>query len=173
MVTVDFRRDAVDVRALLKDAVQNYSSKHLAKSTSAQHPAVTRIDLIFSLGDSESTPWVHLHFDTKAGGNPDGDPTHPDFAKLERESWLPAVQAVCEEEKVGVVKLDGKTQECDDAGFGRQIGEFLVAVLLEAQSAGIFAGLPKAQWCELGVEDPTTGQFGWPHYDDRGKENLA
>jgi hypothetical protein len=25
----------------------------------------------------------------------------------------------------------------------------------------------------LGVEDPTTGEFGWPIYKDRGKDNLA
>ena len=40
-------------------------------------------------------------------------------------------------------------------------------------AAGIFVKLPKAQRCELGVEDPTTGEFGWPSYDDRGKENLV
>jgi hypothetical protein len=40
-------------------------------------------------------------------------------------------------------------------------------------AAGIFAGLPKSQRCELGVEDPTTGEFEWPNYEDRGKENLA
>ena len=68
VVAVDFRRDAVSIRTLLKDAVRDYCAKN--------HPAVTRIDLAFSLGDGESTPWVHLHFDTKAGGEPDGDPTY-------------------------------------------------------------------------------------------------
>jgi len=173
VVTVDLRQDAAAVRALLKDAVRDYSVKHLATSTAAHHLPVTRIDLAFSLGDSESTPWVHLHLDAKAGSEPDGDPTHPDFACLDRESWLPAVRAVCNEEKVAVVKLDGKTQECDSAEFGQQIGAFLVSVLLDARAAGIFAGLPRARRCELGVEDPTTGEFGWPNYEDRGKENLV
>jgi hypothetical protein len=46
-------------------------------------------------------------------------------------------------------------------------------MLLEARTKGVFRDLPKAERCELGVEDPTTGEFGWPSYDDRGKENLC
>jgi hypothetical protein len=173
MVTVDLRQDATAVRALLEHAVRDYSAKHRAINTAKQHPPVTRIDLVFSLGDSVSTPWVHLHLDTKAGGEPDGDPTHPDFARLGRESWLPAVQAVCNEERVAIVRLDSETLECDATELGKQIGEFLVSVLLDARATGIFAGLPKSERCELGVEDPTTGEFGWPEYDQRGKDNLA
>ena len=74
MVTVDFRQDAIPFRALLKDAVRDSTAKKL--------PAVTRIDLAFSLGDSELTPWVRLHFGTKAGAEPDGDPTYPGFVSL-------------------------------------------------------------------------------------------
>jgi hypothetical protein len=173
MVTLDLRQDATAVRKLLEDAVQDYSVKHLAANTAKQYPPITRIDLIFSLGDSESTPWVHLHFDTNSGGEPDGDPTYPDFACLERESWLPAVQAVCDGEEVSVVKLDGTVQKCDDVELGQQVGSFLVSVLLKARAAGLFAGLPTAKRCEMGVEDPTTGDFGWPNYEDRGKENLV
>ncbi len=164
-MTVDFRHDAIAIRSLLKDAVRDYSAKKL--------PAVTRIDLVFSLGDSVSIPWVHLHFDTKPGSEPDGDPAYPGFARLERESWLAAVQAVCNNQLVAVTKLDGKVQECDDPELGQQVGAFLVSMLKEARDTGIFVGLPKAHRCELGVEDPTTGEFGWPNYTDRGEENLV
>jgi hypothetical protein len=173
VITVDLREDAKAIRAMLAEAVRSYSGMHLAASTANSHAAVTRIDLTFSLGDSESTPWVHLNFDTKPGSNPDGAPTHPGFGQLDRDAWLSAVQAVCEEEKVVVVNMDGTTRECDDAGLGQQIGGFLVAVLKEARAAGVFAPLPKAPRCELGVEDPTTGEFGWPRYEERGNENLA
>jgi hypothetical protein len=173
VVTVDLRQDAIAVRALLIDAVKDYSEKHTVTSTAKQHSAISRIDLSFSLGDSESTPWVHVNLDAKAGGEPDGNPSRPDFARLDCESWLPAVQAVCNEERVAVVRLNGETEECGSDELGRQIGEFLVKVLLDARAAGTFASLPKSHRCELGVEDPTTGEFGWPNYDDRGKENLA
>src|SRR5688500_7974895 len=98
---------------MLAEAVQKYVAKHKAAATAKRHPPVSRIDLIYSLGDSESTPWVHLHFDTKPGSEPDGDPTHADFAKLTRKNWLPAVQAVCEDEMVNVIKQDGKPKKCD------------------------------------------------------------
>ena len=71
------------------------------------------------------------------------------------------------------VKLDGTAQECDAGELGQQVGNFLVSMLREARAAGIFVKLPKAQRCELGVEDPTKGEFGWPSYDDSGKENRV
>ena len=116
---------------------------------------------------------MHLHFDTKAGSEPDGDPAYHSFGQIERASWLAAVQAVCNDELVTVVNLDGKNEQCDGDTLGEQVGQFLVSMLKEARDAGVFATLPKARRCELGVEDPTTGEFGWPNYDDRGKENLV
>ena len=113
MVTIDLRKDVADAHEMLADAVRRYIAKHKAPATAKKHPAVSRIDLTFSLGDSESTPWVYLQFDTKPGSAPDGDPTHRDFAKMPRKAWLPAVQAVCEEENVSVVKPDGKSRKCD------------------------------------------------------------
>lgn len=174
MVTIDLQKDAADVRAMLADAVRKYEARHNAARTAKKHPPVTRVDLVFSLGDSESTPWVHLHLDTKPGSEPDGAPTHPDFVKLPRPGWLPAVQAVCEGEPVSVVGHDGETRECgNDEDLTETVGSFLVAMLLEARSQGVFAALPKGDRCELGVEDPTTGAYGWPNYEDRGKENLV
>ncbi|MGE3809378.1 MAG: hypothetical protein AB7K24_32340 [Gemmataceae bacterium] len=173
MKDIDLRKDAVDVQEMIAAAVRKYVARHKAKATAKKHPPVSRIDLIYSLGDSESTPWVHLHFDTKPGSEPDGDPTHPDFGKLARKGWLPAVQAVCDGEKVSVIQPNGKTKKCDDGQLTEVIGKFLVAMLLEARIRGVFADLPRATRCELGVEDPTTGEFGWPSYEDRGKRNLV
>lgn len=173
MVTIDLRKDVSDVQAMLAEAALNYSAKHNSAATAKNHPSVSRIDLAFSLGDSESTPWVHLHFDTKPGSEPDGDPTHPDFAKLTREHWLPAVQAVCEEETVSIVQLDGNEKECDSSALTETIGKFLVAMLLAARDKGTFAELPRSELCELGVEDPAIGEFGWPSYEERGMTNLV
>ena len=47
-------------------------------------------------------------------------------------------------------------------------------MLQDARAAGIFAALPKAQRCELGVEDPTTGEFRMAKLRRAdGKENLV
>jgi hypothetical protein len=86
MVKIDLSKDATDGQAMIADAVCRYSAKHKALRTAKKHPPVTRVDLIFSTADGEAPPWVHLHFDTKPGSEPDGDPTHPDFAELERNT---------------------------------------------------------------------------------------
>jgi hypothetical protein len=173
VVSIDLRKDADDLRGMLKDAVRLYATLHKAAASGESHPLVTRIDLVFSLGDGESTPWVHLHLDTKAGSEPDGDPTHLDFMKLPRENWLPAVEAVYDDRKVAIQKVDGKIRKCDEARLTQEIGDFLVSILLTAKADGVFAELPRAVRCELGVEDPTAGAFGWPLYEDRGQQNLV
>jgi hypothetical protein len=173
MVGIDLGKDAREVQAMVADAVREYGVKNGATGTGERNPPVTRIELTFSLGDSVSTPWVHLNFDTKPGCEPDGDPTHPDFATLPREDWLPAVQAACEGQTVNVVRHDGTTQECGDTELTDTVGNFLVAMLLDARGRGVFADFPRAERCELGVEDAMDGEFGWPKYKDRGKENLV
>jgi hypothetical protein len=117
---------------------------------------------------------VYLSFDTKPGSEPDGDPTHPAFVKLTRKGWLPAVKAVCNDEEARVTQSNGKTKKCGDAELTEMIARFLVDSLLEARANGVFADLPKAARCELGVEDFGGGEFGgWPAYEDRGKKNLV
>jgi hypothetical protein len=172
-MVIDLRKEAPDFRRMLERTVKRYASKHTDVQSAKLYPRVTRIDFTFSLGDSESIPWVSLCLDTRRGSEPDGDWTHSDFALLTRKEWLPAVQLVCNEKKVPVVLRNGKTRRCGDQQLTQTIGEFLVSVLLSAREDGVFAGLPRAKRCELGVEDPTTGEFGWPSYEDRGKENLA
>jgi hypothetical protein len=173
MDAIDLRNDAIDLQKLLVKAVKDYAAKHADKKTAKKYPPVTRLDLVFSLGDSESTPWVHVHLDTKPSGEPDGDPTHPDFAKLKRPGWLAAVKTVCEGEKAAVILASGKSRKCDDEKLTETIGKFLVEQLQTANKEGLLEKLPRGNRCELGVEDPTTGAFGWPNYEDRGKKNLV
>jgi hypothetical protein len=45
-------------------------------------------------------------------------------------------------------------------------------VVLKARANGVFAELPKAPGCELGIEH-FGGAYGWPVYEKRGQENLA
>ena len=52
------------------------------------------------------------------------------------------------------------------------IGEALKHVLLTAREEGVFNPLPKADRCELGVEN-LEGYYGWPDYEDRGRENMV
>jgi len=173
MSAIDLRVTITKLNATIEAAATKYLKKHLAAATAKKHPAVTRIDLAFSLGDGDSIPWVHLHLDTKPGSKPDGSPTHPDFARASFKDWLPAVQTAFDGGKAIVVMPDGKKKQCNDEQLTQTVGKVLVQTLLDARDAGAFKSLPRDKRCELGVEDPTTGAFGWPNYEDRGKKNLV
>lgn len=42
---------------------------------------------------------------------------------------------------------------------------------MKARADGVFKS-PKAKKCHLGVEEQD-GSYGWPAYEDRGKDDLA
>ncbi|WP_237079290.1 hypothetical protein [Myxococcus xanthus] len=46
----------------------------------------------------------------------------------------------------------------------------LVATLLEMRDSGQFEALRASTTAELGVEE-YEGHFGWPDYEERGREN--
>jgi hypothetical protein len=170
---IDLRKASAAIQGMLKAAVEKYAAKHSAKRSARKHTPVTLIELIFSLGDGQVAPWFHLCFDNKPNGYAGGSYSHPDFAKLQFRDWLPAVQAACNGGKAAVIAMDGvkRTRQWD--GLLRDVGDFLVSSLLLARKEGVFAALPRAKVCHLGVEDPTTGSFGWPAFADRGKRDLV
>lgn len=171
-VQVDLRKDAIKFREMLARAVTMYASKHADARAGKKHPPVTRIALIYLLGDGQSTPSVHMCLDSRPNSEPDGEYSHYDFARVTRSGWLGAVQLMCNGDNVPVSLLDGTTRECVDDEFEKLVGEFLVSVLVSVRDEGVFAELPRGKRCELEVEEGMNGTFGWPHYEDRGKENL-
>jgi hypothetical protein len=69
--------------------------------------------------------------------------------------------------------LDGTEVELPEGtDLDEPLGELVKAVLLKARADGLFARLPKAPGCELGVEC-FDGGYGWPEYEARGRDNLA
>ncbi len=172
-IEIDLRKDERAIRKMLAQAGRRYASRHTDRKAAQRCPPLTRIDLHYSLGDSLSTPWIALCLDSAAGAQPGDGYSHANFAMLLRKDWLSAVQLVNDGRKVDVVTTDGKPRKLGASGLGRAIGAFLVSALLTARKDGVFAALPLANGCELGVEDPTTGDFGWPSYSDRGKDNLV
>jgi hypothetical protein len=60
----------------------------------------------------------------------------------------------------------------EGGGLAAALGDMLREVLRKARADGVFAALPKAPQCELGVEEQE-GNYGWPAYEERGQENLA
>jgi hypothetical protein len=98
---------------------------------------------------------------------------------LERRHWLEANEALREDD-LAVVLPGGARVEIPAVGpwglryeqLATVLGQLLRTVVLQARADGMFAALPKAAQCELGVEH-FNGAYGWPQYEARGEDNLA
>jgi hypothetical protein len=125
---------------------------------------------------------VTIAFDTRKDAEPDGnwgEYIHIKGHTLNRPKWTKAYE-FSKKHTVTFVLLDGSERKIDRGldgfdtydDFGDVIGEVLKSVLISARDDGLFDDLPKGDRCELGVEE-AEGSYGWPYYEDRGKENLV
>ena len=165
---LDLRRDFADVSAHLAARVRDFDP---ATNDGPGDPGPVRmIEVGFEYSQAG---WVAVVFDTRPDAEPDGEWTaHVEGGELERPHWLQASEAN-RGGPITLVQLDG-SETVLPAGteLAEPLGGLLKAVLLKARADGLFAGLPKAVGCELGVEHQE-GAYGWPEYDARGRENLA
>lgn len=166
---LDLREDVADTVAALGKAVEKFSGQ---QKKSAE--PVSGIGLGFFVYEN---PEIFFSFDTRLKFEPNGDWTHPEFARLKRARWDKFVEA-CEgaEGKGVVIDAQGNQHEIAEISSEKNltewIGNALVTALKTARDTGVFQSLKIATRCELGVEEAGNGEYGWPHYEDRGKENL-
>jgi hypothetical protein len=173
---VDLRRDFVDISAYLAERVRSFDP------TSNHGPgkggALKRIDVGY---ECDQWAWVAVVFDTRPDAKPDGEWTGyiEDRNVLERPHWLQALEALVKR-GLSLILPNGSRMELPAVGsadgryrqFAKVLGEMLRRLLLQARADGVFAELPRAVDCELGVEH-FNGAYGWPAYKDRGVENRA
>lgn len=161
-MTIDIRDDLPDFLAYITARVEQQKN---------DPTPVTRIDFGFEFGQSN---WVALVFDTRVDAEPDGEWTATiDDVLLERPKW-PIWSDLPEDEVIHFIALDGqKVNVMDDPDnlICQIVGAAMKHALLQARDNGVFKALPKAPKCEMGVEN-LEGHYGWPNYEDRGKENL-
>jgi hypothetical protein len=167
---LDLRKDVEDSIAALQTAVKKFASR---QSKNVQ--AVSGIGLGFFVSEQ---PEILIQFDTRPQFEPDGEWPYPEFARLNRARWGRFIEA-CEEArgKGAVIDSKGERHEITDISeedrLEKWIGEALVTALKQARDVGLFSQLKTAARCELNVEESADGEFGWPRYEDRGKENLV
>src|SRR5262249_29914235 len=167
---LDLRKDNAALTKLLDSAAKAYTKLHFSKPK--QYPRLTRIDLVFWLGDGVAPAYILLNLDSRTGSEPDGHWSHGEFATLECPHWGPAMNALFDGDKVEAHKPNGLSQSMTCRTVYATIGEFLVAAIRAARLKRLLTKSPLAEYCEFGVEE-SGGGFGWPRYEDRGKENLA
>lgn len=167
---IDIRKDVPDFLAYIRRRV----AEHVAASKKLKKPKlVTRIDFGFEFGQGNE---LWLVFDTRPDAEPDGEWTLQvgKVAALARPKW-PIWHELPDEEVVFFIDLKGEkvnVMKSPDKKICKIVGEAMKHALMEAREAGEFARLPKAERCEIGVEN-MEGYYGWPKYEDRGKKNLV
>lgn len=165
---LDLRRDFADIYAYVANRVRGFDP-----ATNDGPGAPGPVKMIEVGFEYSQAGWVVVVFDTRPDAEPDGEwNSHIEGNELERRHWEEAREANMDG-PITLVQLDG-SETVLPAGteLAEPLGELVKEVLLKASADGVFAGLPKAPGCELGVEHHD-GAYGWPNYEDRGQENLA
>lgn len=168
--TIDLRKESADVYAFVSSRVRSYDQKK--NDGPGGGGTVKRIDLGYEYAQSG---WVAVVFDTRKDAEPDGEwSLYLDGNCLQRPSWTAAGKALLAK-GLRLILLDGSEKvipASDHFELAIPLGQMIREVVLKARKDGVFTKLPKQPKCELGVEH-SEGTYGWPQYEDRGKENYA
>lgn len=164
---IDIRDDLADFRQYVLRRMEQQ-----VKGPDKSLP-VHQIDFGFEFGQQN---WVALVFDTREDAEPDGEWINmiDESEFLQRPNW-PIWDELPEGEQVSFINQAGETinvMEDPDNLICTIVGDALKHTLIAARDEGLFRPLPKAKGCQIGVEN-LEGYYGWPNYEDRGKDNLV
>jgi len=165
----DLRQDFVEIYTHIAEQVRNFDPA--GSNVLGDSGLVKMIEVGY---EYEQSGWLVVVFDTRPDANPDGEWTgRIDGNELARPHWFEAGEALFEGHLITIIQLDGTEKLMKLLfDFVDIIGEMLRVLLLKARADGLFTKIPKAPGCELGIEH-FDGGYGWPMFEDRGKENLA
>ena len=172
-MTIDLRNDAREITERIARQVDRYASE-AARDKSL--PRVSAIEVGYAF---DQRGWFFCHFDTREDHDRDGEwtvfldqePYSNDL--LERTHWY---EGICggEPGPTTFIMMDGSTRVLEDVTeeeVARFLGEFIKAVVLQANHQGLFRKLPTRDTCQIDIEE-FNGNWAWPEYDGLGKVNL-
>ena len=166
---LDLRKDLAELETLTGKAAGQFAKKLKPSQL------VSRIGLEFMYYNNPE-PEVYINFDTRPGHEPDGTWTHDFFKTIKRPGWGDFLNDCESLGKVVLIDLNGNRHSIngtDDDRLVEWFGLMLVEVLKQARKNNLFKPLRKTPKCEMSVEDNGDGAFGWPTYEDRGRENFV
>jgi hypothetical protein len=163
---LDLRRDFEEIYTHIADCVRKFNPA--GDNVLGGPGPVKMVEVGFEYSQAG---WLVVVFDTRPKAEPDGEWTSLiEGNELERPHWLEAGET---DGPIALIQLDGTKAEFPEGEeLAEPLGEVVKAAVLKARADGVFAGLPKAPGCELGVEH-FGGAYGWPEYEARGQDNLA
>lgn len=169
---INLQEDAAKILDYIRQRVKDYDPE--TSGGPGDGETVYQIDIGYA-----HTQWgfLALVFDTRPDAEPDGEwNSYIEDSSLEMPHWEAAFEALCEEKPIEFTHRDGRTKKITeypgDERYAEYFGEMLKELLLEARDAGVFADLPTAEVCSLGIEEHD-GRYGWPMYKDRGKPETT
>jgi hypothetical protein len=165
---LDLTKDRTAFISLIAAAVKEFIRDERTKG----FQPITRVDLRFDL-TSEAYPRVWLELDDEPSGEPSTGRSQIHVI-MERicKPWARPCHAVTDGKPVAVVWAGGRTVVKDEPSLYEAVGPYFVDLMMSLRKAGIFKPLRRAQKCYLGVSN-NGGEFGWPHYDQRGPDNMV
>lgn len=171
---IDLQADAETIYNYLQERIDEYPEYINAGPGEDEDP----ISLITFGYQADQAGWVALVFDTRPDASPDGEwNAFIEDNWLEFPEWQEAIEMLYDDdtpEPIDLVLPDGSKQRVtqDDEGLSEAIGEMLKNLLIQARKAKLFADLPLAENCIMGVEDHD-GAYGWPEWEKRHKDGKV
>jgi len=139
---IDLRKDSKRVATALKSAIKKFARERSVRRVTALYLAVSGIE-----------GYVMIAFDTADASNP-WDASHSEYATVELQKWRDAYELA--KSGVRITEIDGTAlhwpQPVGDAEFEKPFFRACVAVLEQAQAAGAFEPLARADSFTVGVE---------------------
>ena len=175
---IDLRKDYKAISKHVAQRVRDYD-KYVNIGPGEDEDPVSQITLGYQF---DQAGWVALVFDTRPNAGREGE--DGEWQKYINETaqdfhhWFeaidPLLQAYVDEvecEPLVIILHTGTkvtVESYDDEEIAKHIGEMLWQVLVDARESGLFARLPLAKQCLMGVSEHD-GNYGWPIYKDRIK----
>lgn len=172
-MAINLQRDAKKIYKHIVQRVKDYP-KYVNAGPGNDEDPISLIELGYQW---DQAGWCALVFDTRPGAEPDGEwNSYIEENSLAFDSWFEACEACWESGKPVRLTLpngEKKVIEKDNLDdMATHIGEMLKGVLIQAREDGVFAKLPLAERCIMGVED-LEGAYGWPLYERRVKDGAV
>ena len=175
---LDLRKDYKSILKHVKKRIRDYAV-YVNSGPGEDEDPVANITLGFAFDQSG---WIAHVFDTRSGAGSKGEDgewqCYIEEVEQDFQHWFDAVDPIHEAtafdgdaDPLVITLHNGKKvtlKSYDDERIAEYIASMLWKVLVDARNSGLFAKLPLAKRCLIGVSEQD-GIYGWPHYEDRIK----
>lgn len=165
---LDLTQDGPKIVSMLKIGL----AKFLASPEGKKALPITIVAFKYDL-TTEFLPRIWFELDTEPNGEPfSGSSQTHEIASSECKRWAGPCFGVLDGDKVVVVVPGRSTVVTDETGLYQAVGLYFVDLMKQMRDGGMFKSLRRGPKCHI-VVSAEDGTWGWPEWEDRGKEDLV